>query len=1522
MKQYFFLIVLFSVFTLSAQSKKESANGNPMHGTTEVLQKSDDAQPYFLSFKSDFDLPVSKLSGWVNQNMKLGKGVALKLNKKETDDIGMTHHRYAQYYHNIPVRAGVYYFHEKNGKIVSGNGHLFKLDIDSQPCVDPKTAQKTAERHINAQRYKVDGKILDRTPNFDVSQLNAPALIVISENLNYDQPVFRLAWEVVIYAVQPLSHDKIYVDAITGNVIAKENRICTIDAQGTAITKYNGTETITTDSTGPSSFRLYESGRGGGIHTLDFNQGTATGVDFTDTDNFWNNINAEQDEIATDAHYGTEVTYDYYFLEHGRNSYDGNGAMLISNVHFDFQYANAFWDGTTMTYGDGNPSSVLDLPLTTMDVCGHEITHGVTEFTADLIYSGESGGLNESFSDIFGNAIENYADTIKANWRIGEQCTSTGLGIRNMADPNEFNNPDTYQGNFWGGGVHNDSGVQNYWFYLLANGGSGTNDLGDAYNVNGIGWEKAEQIAYRNLSVYLSPSSNYFDARVFGIKAAEDLFGGCSQELIEVTNAWYAVGVGNPFNPVLAADFTASKETICDLPGATTFSALGSGISSHFWDFGDGNTSTLASPSHTYNQVGMYTVSLRVTDCNGVMDSLTKVNYINVDPMSTYCDTIVLMAIGVDSSNQCSGVIVDPGGVNNDYPDDTDVIFVINPPGQIDFQLTFNEFDLETGYDFLTVHDGPDTNSPIVGVYSGSTIPNPITSNNGVLTIHFTTDGSVTYPGFVISWTDISGGLPPVAAYTVPVPTPHNWPIPFDNQSLNSGNFFWDFGDGSSSTLESPTHLYSTSGATYNTSLISSNCAAADTAYQTLTIDAPSSITIDPDTICVTLNQGDTTNVPVTITNTGGGVGYYGNNISSGGVTIIKNNKEFYFSTGATTTHSFNGIPSNTDTLFLSIILNGDFDGVSEFADLVIDGVPQGVIVDNDEPNGTDILVNYVLTGPSLAIWLADENLVIDVVNNSAVGTGLGGDDKHEVIIQYNTIEWLDFGDLNGSTPANSQSIVDILFDARNVIGGATYTFDVPISTNDVNNPSENVHCKLTVIANAVSNFTTLDTATCDGTVLFTDLSLNTPTSWTWDFGDGNTSTSQNPTHSYQTPGTYDVTLINCNAINCDTLTRVAYVNYDPAAPACLQHTLPNNSSINLSGCNGTLFDHSGPNSNYLNAANDTVYITPPGATSISLTFLLFELENSYDYLHIFDGPSTNSPQLGSYTGTALPPVITSTTGAITIVMQTDNSVTEEGFEMTWQCFLPSSPPTANYAHMFTGFCEGIVQFSDLSSNAISWDWDFGDGGTSTLQNPVHTYAAPGSYPVTLIAGNNNGTDTIQQTIVADPFIASAIIPDTMYTGIAVQFDNTSPGVVFSNWDFGNGNSSTQEDPLVTYANVGVYSLTLLAGHGNGCSDTLSHVITVLPYVGLNGPNDDQTTVQLFPVPSEGRVQLAINHPTIEDITVRAYNSVGQLIFRFSDQSSGDYNRAFDFSHQAEGIYLLQIVVGDQLISKKVVIQR
>jgi len=779
--------LLFGILNITpvfAQVYKGVEADRLVTGSEMVRFEKEDASsvPVYVKLNTEATISFSQFSSKVRPILKMRTQDNLQLKRSEKDRLDYTHYRYQQIYKGFPVEGGIYIAHVKDDGVVSINGKFFEqLNVDCYPTSSEPQALNKALQYVNALQYKWEIGAEENDIKFILADPTATyfpkaELVLAPVGGNYAvSNNFRLAYKFDIYAHDPLSRQYVFVDAKNGDIIWTLNRIHHTDSTGTAITRYSGSQTITTDYTG-SDFRLRETTRGSGIRTYDmergFNYGNA--VDFTDDDNVWNNVNANQDEVATDAHWGAAITYDYYYNNYGRNSYNNNGTAILSYVHYKPPgppgggYNNAFWDGSRMTYGDGD--GIIFTPLTSLDVCGHEITHGVISYTANLDYSYQSGALSESFSDVFGTAIEFYAKPDSANWLIGDEITINGLGIRSMADPNAYGDPDTYLGTYWytgsgdNGGVHTNSGVQNYWFYLLSVGGTGTNDLGNSYSLAGIGIDKAAQIAYRTLTRYLTNTSQYADARFYSIRSAIDLFGDCSQEVIQTTNGWYAVGVGSTYTPnPLSVSFTASSTTYCDVPVTIQFKNNILGADSMLWRFGDGSTSNEANPCHTYTEFADYNVKLIAYGdaCSNGIDSLTLDAVVQLDSENA-CD-LLLPSDGQGCKQTAdTGFLYDAGGAAGNYADNKVSWVTIEHPQATSLTLTFSSFNYELNYDYLYIYDGPTTSSPLIGAYTGSSLPNggSVSASGNALTLKHFSDPSITAAGFALNWAFIGIPLP------------------------------------------------------------------------------------------------------------------------------------------------------------------------------------------------------------------------------------------------------------------------------------------------------------------------------------------------------------------------------------------------------------------------------------------------------------------------------------------------------------------------------------------------------------------------------------------------------------------------------------------------------------------------------------------------------------------------------------------------------------------------------------------
>jgi Zn-dependent metalloprotease len=313
---------------------------------------------------------------------------------------------------------------------------------------------------------------------------------------------------------------------------------------------YSGKVDLSTTKTA-NGYTLEDKSRGKGVVTYDAQnkEQASRPVPLTDKNDTWGEAtDSVRTKSAVDAHYGAAMTYDFLKDVLGRDSLDGKGEKLVSNVHISKDFVNAYWDGKQMNYGDGDGKNAG--PLTTLDIAGHEIAHGLTERTAGLIYEGESGGLNEAMSDIIGTGVEWFASrknkAVEFDWKVGEDAWTPGNGngdaLRYMDDPTKDGySIDNYKNYPKQTEVHGSSGIANNAFYLLVNGG--TNRTSGQKVEDGIGMEKGLKVYYRALAHYMTPNTTFAQAKQATLKAATDLYGANSAEVQKVKESWNAVGV-------------------------------------------------------------------------------------------------------------------------------------------------------------------------------------------------------------------------------------------------------------------------------------------------------------------------------------------------------------------------------------------------------------------------------------------------------------------------------------------------------------------------------------------------------------------------------------------------------------------------------------------------------------------------------------------------------------------------------------------------------------------------------------------------------------------------------------------------------------------------------------------------------------------------------------------------------------------------------------------------------------------
>ncbi|MDQ0910664.1 Zn-dependent metalloprotease [Streptomyces canus] len=477
----------------------------------------------------------------------LGLGAKEKLVVKDVvkDNDGTLHTRYERTYDGLPVLGGDLVVHTPPA--AQATGTLSTTFNNNRRTV---SVRSTTAAYSKAS---AEAKALKTAKALDAEN---PAAQSARKVIWAGSGTPKLAWETVVSGFQDDgTPSKLHVvtDATTGAELSRYEGIET----GTGNSQYSGTVSLSTTLSG-STYQLYDTTRGG-HKTYSLNNGTSgTGTLMTDADDTWGTGSGSNTQTAgVDAAYGAQITWDFYKNTFGRSGIKNDGVAAYSRVHYSSAYVNAFWDDDCfcMTYGDGTGSTHA---LTSLDVAGHEMSHGVTSNTAGLEYSGESGGLNEATSDIFGTGVEFYANnsTDVGDYLIGEKIDINGDGtpLRYMDKPSkDGGSADSWYSGVGNLDVHYSSGPANHMFYLLSEGSGSKTINGVTYNsptsdgvaVAGIGRAAALQIWYKALTTYMTSSTNYAGARTAALSAAASLYGAGSAQYAGVGNAFAGINVGS-----------------------------------------------------------------------------------------------------------------------------------------------------------------------------------------------------------------------------------------------------------------------------------------------------------------------------------------------------------------------------------------------------------------------------------------------------------------------------------------------------------------------------------------------------------------------------------------------------------------------------------------------------------------------------------------------------------------------------------------------------------------------------------------------------------------------------------------------------------------------------------------------------------------------------------------------------------------------------------------------------------------
>ena len=905
--------------------------------------------------------------------------------------------------------------------------------------------------------------------------------------------------------------------------------------------------------------------------------------------------------------------------------------------------------------------------------------------------------------------------------------------------------------------------------------------------------------------------------------------------------------------PPLQAVFT--NNSVPGTPGAATYS----------WSFGDGNNSTLQNPSHTYPVPGYYHVTLVVTNSGGCVSSLTKPNYIHVR-------TPPVVDFTASPTSSC------------DIPVQIDFTSMVTGSGPYTYNWTFGDGGSSTNANPNHTYNNP-------GAYNVRLIVTDV----------FGCKDTMIKPAYINVGSLTAAATPPAAGC-------ENTPIQFTNGSSGATSYLWDFGDGNTSTDTDPSHVYSNPGS-YTVKLVAYNAPCADSITFPLTINPKpeASFNFTPDKPCPAPQQ-------IQFNNTSTGATSYTWSFGDGGSATTANPTHTYNADGFyTVTLTATSAQGCTDTLVKP-------DSVRIY-DLILDAgaLPSMGCVPLEVHFSSATYTNipppvYSPYPYETATWFWD----FGDGNTSTLDTPI-----HTYTVPGTYTVTLNIVTENGCTAVDSFEVrvgtkPNTFFTAAPLVicnnetvyftnlttgatsylwdfgdGGATgaanpsHTYSTsgwyPVTLHGYNNGCDSAYTidSLILVHPPTSKWEVEYNCDTPLMVQFYDTMSIEPTSHIWFFGDGNSTTATNPSHTYSSLGTYLVTLVTFNNIyNCsDTLTKeitlvdpqLTFVTPDTAI--CRHDSIiftPTYTGIATRYgwyVNG-VFDDTVTNfgyrfnqngvytimatardihacwdtairTNYVLVAKPTADFTanpPVGCLPLNVTFTdnSTNTPGAFQVTRDWDFGNGNTASVGTGTTSEL----YSTPGIYTVTMiVTDNVGCKDTLEKT--DYIEVRQPVADFVSNDVDACIGqSLQFSNTSQGVgLTSEWTFGDGNTSSLSNPSHSYSATGVYTVRLIVTDASGC---KDTIIKNNYIniakpdASFQLSDTLAIcpPLNVVFTNTTTGAATYSWTFGTGGGSSLQHPVEIFTDPGLYNVTMIATSNQGCKDTAEATVNVLGYAG------------------------------------------------------------------------------------------